>query len=295
MSASVLDIHKLPAYSIKTIAWQGNDIAALNQYQEAVVNELYIPQHCLSMVICGDKTMHTQYSSMSMTTGDIIFLPKGTYLVSDIQWHQHCYESAVILLPDELLVPLRKKLLKYPITSVYRKSQSQAVKFNANTFLNDWMRSFQHYFTMHQSVHYNEMLEARIHELLLYLIQMDKTGTFYTIVHSADRKQSIHNVIDEYFRYKLSIEELATIAGLSLSGFKREIFRSYGKSPGEVIFLKKMKLAELYLSRTSKSISEIAEEVGYATSSHFIQAFKKYSRKTPLQARLENQERHFLN
>jgi AraC-like DNA-binding protein len=293
MSVPVLDIHKLPAYTIDTIAWHGSDLAAYNTYSAPAVTELYIPQHCISMVVKGDKTMHTQYGSYHMSTGDMLFLPAGTYLFSDIHWLQQQYESAVVLLPHDLLANLYKKQLRYSTGNEVMSTQLHPQHFSANSFLQDWMHSFRHYFSMTRGKHFDLMLEAKIHELLLYLQQMDRSGIIAHIIASANSKSGIAGVIERHFRYKLKIDALADMAGMSLSTFKRECYRLYGRAPGEILFEKKMQLARLYLLQTNKSIAEIAEDVGYATSSHFSQAFQKHFNTTPQQAR--SQKRHLLN
>lgn len=293
MSTPVLDIHKLPAYTIDTIAWQGKDIAAHNTYNAPAVTELYIPQHCISMVLKGDKVMHTQHGSFNMTTGDMLFIPAGTYLFSDILWLQQQYESAVILLPDELLAGLYKKQLRYLTNTEAISRQLQPTHFAANTFLQDWMRSFRHYFSMMNAKNFDMMLEAKVRELLLYLMQIDKFSILANAISSVNSKPCVSDIIEANYRYKLKLEELADMAGMSLSSFKRECQRVYGRAPGEILFQKKMQLAQLYLLQTNKSITEIAEEVGYATASHFTQAFKSYYQITPQQTR--NRKRHLLN
>ncbi|MCU6747313.1 AraC family transcriptional regulator [Faecalicatena acetigenes] len=80
----------------------------------------------------------------------------------------------------------------------------------------------------------------------------------------------IKNHIEQHF----TLQELADFAHLSPYYFSHVFKKETGYSPLEFVSITKINYAKLILRTTSVSISEIAEFLGYSSSSSFINAFK---------------------
>ncbi|MBC3767125.1 AraC family transcriptional regulator [Neptunicella marina] len=81
--------------------------------------------------------------------------------------------------------------------------------------------------------------------------------------------------------YGWTIAELASIASLSRSAFFSRFSREVGVSPMEYILLWRMQVAKEQLCRRDKSVAQIAEYVGYGSSSAFSVAFTRYAGVSP--------------
>ena len=96
----------------------------------------------------------------------------------------------------------------------------------------------------------------------------------------AASKQSKHrlDLIDNFFDKQLSAdaseEELARQLHLSRRQLNRILVASYGMCFREKLLRSKMDRAAFLLRKTEKSISEIAEDVGYLSVTAFFKAFK---------------------
>ena len=76
-------------------------------------------------------------------------------------------------------------------------------------------------------------------------------------------------------------ESLAEITCMSYSKF-RKIFKEYtGFAPSQYIQEVRVNMAKELLTNTSKSIKEIAFELGYENKDYFFTAFRKVSGMTP--------------
>ena len=76
-------------------------------------------------------------------------------------------------------------------------------------------------------------------------------------------------------------EELARITCMSYSKF-RKIFKEYtGFAPSQYIQEVRINMAKEMLTNTSKSIKEIAFELGYENKDYFFSVFKKVTQMTP--------------
>lgn len=84
-------------------------------------------------------------------------------------------------------------------------------------------------------------------------------------------------------------EELARITCMSYSKF-RKIFKEYtGFAPSQYIQEVRITMAKELLTNTSKSIKEIAIELGYENKDYFFTVFKKVTGSTPITYRRHTQ------
>ena len=87
-------------------------------------------------------------------------------------------------------------------------------------------------------------------------------------------------------------ESLAQIACMSYSKF-RKIFKEYtGFAPSQYIQEVRMSIAKELLTNTSKSIKEIALELGYENKDYFFTVFKRVTGTTPISYRDFSQGKH---
>lgn len=87
----------------------------------------------------------------------------------------------------------------------------------------------------------------------------------------------------------LNVNVIAERIGVSPSYLSRVYRMEQGVNLSESLFNRRMKMAFGILGdRPEYSVAKVAQEVGYESTSHFIQAFKKYWNATPVEIR----ERH---
>lgn len=126
----------------------------------------------------------------------------------------------------------------------------------------------------------NNLLENVVLEIKRTVTDLSKMPTGYkdTILQAL-------NYINEYFLTDISKKQLAEITNYSYDRF-RHIFKSIlGISPKQYIINKRLEHSKTLLATTSLSITEIAYQCGFASTSHFIRAFKQSTNLTPAQHR----------
>ena len=80
-----------------------------------------------------------------------------------------------------------------------------------------------------------------------------------------------------------SLPELAKEVGLNIKKLKTEFKEIYGAPVFTFLLNYKMELAKKLLLEQQLNVNEIALNLGYSTSSHFIAAFKRKYKTTPKQ------------
>jgi AraC family transcriptional regulator len=110
-----------------------------------------------------------------------------------------------------------------------------------------------------------------IHEMLCSIQLPEKTVDF----SDDDTISSVTEYISKNISSTISLSDLAKQANLSPFYFSKVFKKATGFSPIEYVSKTRIDLAKTMLKTTAKSINEIAVDLGYSSSSSFINAFMR--------------------
>ena len=95
--------------------------------------------------------------------------------------------------------------------------------------------------------------------------------------------------MEDYVRERLaeeiSIERLAGLVELSPFHFSRVFKQATGMSPLQFVTRERITRAQQLIRETSRSLIDIALEVGYTSPSHFAKLFRRLTGVTPTEFR----------
>lgn len=136
---------------------------------------------------------------------------------------------------------------------------------------------------------YLDQARLLLSQLLIYLVRNYKNTGLVPPAPARNNPSDLTSVIiEEYFLYEyrsLSLEELARRLWRSPRQTQRLLLACYGKSFQQKKAEAKMSAAAILLSDKSKSITSVAEELGYSSPEHFSSAFRSYYRTCPREYR----------
>jgi len=87
--------------------------------------------------------------------------------------------------------------------------------------------------------------------------------------------------IHDHIQDPISMKDMASLCHLSSSYFSRIFTRDVGENFVSYVNRQKIVLSQKMLRESSKSISQIAAELGFQDTSHYISLFKRYEGITP--------------
>ena len=92
--------------------------------------------------------------------------------------------------------------------------------------------------------------------------------------------QQLLSSIEQYVQQNMSrgpinLEEMANAMGMSMKPFFQKVRDITGKTPAEVVRDLRLKHACILLQRTNINMSELANNIGFATAEHFMNLFKE--------------------
>jgi AraC family transcriptional regulator len=94
-------------------------------------------------------------------------------------------------------------------------------------------------------------------------------------------KRRVLELIDAALDARLTIEMLATEAGLSPAHFARAFKESMGRAPHQYLLALRLERARRLVETTHATLSDIAQRTGFADQAHFTRLFKRAFGATP--------------
>lgn len=103
------------------------------------------------------------------------------------------------------------------------------------------------------------------------------------------RLKRVFEYVDLHLSAKITLAELAGVAGLSRMHFASQFRAATNLRPHEFVLRRRILRAEELLQNTTTPIVEIALTVGFQTQAHFTTIFKRFVGSTPNRWRAINQ------
>jgi AraC family transcriptional regulator len=132
----------------------------------------------------------------------------------------------------------------------------------------------------------DEFSPLMVQGLAFELLAMVARGTTHTRRMPKAWLTRIEAMLRDLPPDRISIDELAREAGVHAAHLAREFRKQFGRSLGGYLLERRLDWASRALTSTSRPISEIALEAGFADQSHFTRRFRDYTGETPRQFRV---------
>jgi AraC family transcriptional regulator, exoenzyme S synthesis regulatory protein ExsA len=239
----------------------------------------------LAFVLSGKKIWSYNDVSYELKAGDAIFVSKGAHHIEQIMDKEFCV--LLFIFPDEFLEEVLED------TNYFRKKRPQKtqklIPIEVNEPLQIYFQSMASFFSQKLSPS-KQLLAVKFRELILQLLNYQNDPTLFIFFDSviASPEWKFKRLIESNLRFNLSIEEYASIAGMSVSTFKRFFRQVFGDSPGQFIINSRLSFAAGLLKKTSKTVQEIAYESGFENAAHFTRMFNKKFKTSPSKYRGDN-------
>ena len=119
-------------------------------------------------------------------------------------------------------------------------------------------------------------------EIWLLLLQvLESTRLQASPTKNQDRMLTMMSFIGEHYSEKLTLEDIADSAAVSTRECLRCFRSAIGQSPMEYLIDYRIRAACRLLEKTDLSVTDIAMETGWGSSSYFAKMFRRTCGKTP--------------
>lgn len=136
---------------------------------------------------------------------------------------------------------------------------------------------------------YQNQVRLLLSQLLIYMVRnYEQRRISQTSFSPHNMSESKSIIIEEYFLYEyqsLSLDVLAAKLNLSTRQTQRLLMEYYGKTFQQKKAEARMSVAAILLSDKARSITSIAEDLGYSSIEHFSSAFRNFYQTSPREYR----------
>ena len=226
-------------------------------------------------VVNGSSRLYSPNDQKDLKTGDSILMKCENFVNNWFENKDGGSNEAIIIhfYPEVLKFVYNDKLPN--IFSLKNPTPANPVeKIPPNEVMTNYVQGLRYYLNNPTFIT-NELLKVKIQELILVLINSDKSGQIKAILSELfhTREYEFKEIIHSHLFEDLKVEDLAFFAGLSLSSFKRKFKSIFNTSPTRYIKTKRLEKAHELLEKTDLRVSEIAFDCGFNDLGYFSKSF----------------------
>jgi len=220
--------------------------------------------HVVAMILSGSAQYRADGKTFTVQKGDVVFLRENT-----------CYSAKVI----------SSELWEHIVVAFHTHGDTDALPPNGVMKVSHGSR-FEELFRQAYSVWsqcafgYKVQTKGIIHHILFSLMQERVSHLFGSDAALQALKMAADHV-DQNYRQKITVEELAEHSGYSTSHFARVFTKVYGTSPIQYVNQIRIIHAKNLLRTGQYTLAQIAQECGFSNVYYFSRCFKQITGTTP--------------
>jgi AraC-like DNA-binding protein len=246
--------------------------------KESIINaEKIIVSHSIIYVVSGTVKVATyDYDEISISDGEMLFMPRDSYLISDYINNNEKMEAYIFFFDYKIASDFLKT-----VTPNNKSINSSLLKLNLSKNIFYYLEALKS--VKYANIYNKQLLYSKLFEFL-HLIA-ESNNDFIDILYQTEISKYNFNTEDymlKHYDKNLTISDWANLHGKSLSTFNRKFKKQYGVSPKKWILKQNMSIANQML-KDGSSVSQCSIEFGYHNTSNFIKAYKEVHGITPKQ------------
>lgn len=267
-----------------------NEIRLRKQYNKIKIGDLLFAEYTcpikqrsadiwshtdyLVHVISGKKIWHTSDGPFTAEAGETLFFKKGASVIEQFFDADFCL--LLFFIPDDIVRSVVKEFAgQVQGPSAPAGSIGCALKVSTDASLSVFFQSMAAYFAKSE-IPSAPLVQLKLKELILSILVSRRNKELASYFRSLTQITSpkIGEIMEENFRFNLSLDEYAELCHRSVSSFKRDFRKQFGTTPGKWILKKRLDYSAVLLRNDPMNVSQVAFESGFEDLSHFSRAFK---------------------
>lgn len=267
----IIDYYEIKAFG-KSIFQRGT-IQAPFRATSALIKEQN--SACFFYLVEGSYHSYAQDEKVALKAKEGVVKKCGNYILQYLETSKtkEC-EAVLIYFYPEIL----QEIYKNEVPEFLRQEEVKPAfkKVVSNELIDRYIESLLFYFENPALVD-DTLAVLKLKELILLLLKTDKNSSLVELISDFfnPRVNSFKQIIESNLYHDLSVEELAYLAGLSLSSFKREFKKLYNDTPAHYIRNKKLEKAAQLLKNLETRVGDVAFECGFNDLANFSVIFQK--------------------
>jgi AraC-like DNA-binding protein len=248
----------------------------------------------LKEAVCGDMKYGCNYYDYQ--EGTLVFIGPGQVAgIGNVPGNPHPKGWALLFHPDLIRGTSLGRIIKEYTFFSYETNEALHVSEKERQVIIDCLNKINHELQQSIDKHSKKLIANNIELLLNYCLRYYDRQFITRSLVNKDLLVRFENLLDNYLKSEMTrtiglptVKYCARQLHISTNYFGDLIKKETGKSAQENIQLKLIEIAKERVFDTSRSISEIAYELGFKHPQHFSRMFKSETGYTPNEYRSLN-------
>lgn len=243
---------------------------------DIVKDKVDLSMNMFSFLQTGQKQVHFANTVVAVNNKQSVLIKSGNCLMTELLDNDEIYFCKLFFFTNKNSADF---LTKHPYLIVdSNKEHSSETPFfviENDDFIHSFVTSISSILKLPAEASV-QLLAVKFEEIMLYLSHKygnDFVNYLQTLA-SPENNSSFRKIIEANVNSNLNLNEIAFLANMSLSTFKRHFAKEYKVNPGKWLQQKRLNHAKTILEKGEKKSSEIFTDYGYNNLSNFSIAFK---------------------
>ncbi len=237
----------------------------------------------IGYIISGDRRTITPTQSYDYHSGDVAMAPPFLYHYT-IPQSTLPYESYIIKFSPDFIEPFLRQVGNYMIDELYEQKVCHFNRQSQEKIRQMFREMLDEY---QKDTEYKEFILQGMLSRLFTTVWEERLagGAVYFRAPLSEKIIKSLSIIEQNYDRRLTLEDLAREAGLSVSYFSRLFSEQLGMSFTDYLSDVRIRHVQSLLAQTDKTIMEIALETGFCHGDYLATQFKAKTGMTPSQFR----------
>ncbi len=237
---------------------------------------------CFIFPINTKGSLYRADGKTEVSEGQGVLMKCGTYVN---KWHGTTEDKVA----EVVLLRLHPEVMQSILESeaigkldTFASSKKSNALVDLDVLLKKYLDGLFFYFD-NRELATEELVALKIKELTLLLVNSRNPNPILELLSSLFDRESytLHEIVDANVFEDVSLDEMAAIANMSPSTFKRKFKIEFNTTFSRYIVAKRLERANRLLRNSKASVSEIAYDCGFNDPGYFSKLFKRHYNLSP--------------
>jgi AraC-like DNA-binding protein len=268
----------------KILKLNGNPAISYHIHHSYMKDTVFSDDNKLLVVMNGALNLRYGRSEYVVSKNQMAFVRNNTLIeYQTIGLQDNSQVEFILLTLTYELIKEFSRLAQLTLTAHADETEIIIEKLDNN--LRKYMDSLSTYFDVTEVS--NNLLKIKLLELLFTIAGSSERVLYSLLYLRKNFRPNITTVVEENLLNPVSINQLAVLAGRSLSSFRRDFLSIYNMPPSQWIRERRLKKAGEFLLTTNMTITDICYTLGFENITHFSRLFKSQFGHSPSAYRLQ--------
>jgi AraC-like DNA-binding protein len=243
---------------------------------DVVKDKVDLSLNMFSFLQTGQKQVHFANTVVAVNKKQSVLIKSGNCLMTELLDNDQIYFCKLFFFSNKNIIQFLEKHNYFSLnTNPKDFNQIPFFLIENDEFIDSFVASISSVLKLKNAAT-TQLLEVKFEEIMLYLCHKygDAFVDYVRGLALPENNSSFRKIVEANVNSTLSLTEIAFLANMSLSTFKRHFAKEYNLNPGKWLQQKRLNQAKELLDKGNKKPSEIFLDFGYTNLSNFSIAFK---------------------